>query len=67
MSDIMIEYIDSMLQNKIFNSYPYIPHKGDELWIEDECYLVSEVTPYFYSKNCKRDRIRVYLEKKEEE
>jgi hypothetical protein len=62
-----VEYIDSVLSKVLTLDSFYIPHKGEEVWIDDTCFVVQEVIPYFYSKQCKQNKIRVFINKKEED
>lgn len=63
---VFVEYIDTMLENKFSSNHNFIPHVGDKVWIDDLCYEVTEVIPYFYSKDCKKDKIRVFIDKVED-
>ncbi len=65
-SKIVVEYIDNnLLLKKLSCSNEFIPHKGDEIWIDDECYLVNEITAHFYTVKCQKNKIRVYIHKKD--
>lgn len=62
---ILVEYIDNdLLLKKLSYNNNFIPHKGDEIWIDDECYIVNEITGHFYSVKCQKDKIRIYINKK---
>lgn len=62
MEKVTVEYIDEdTLDVKTLNMYPYIPHEGENIWIDDNKYEVTSVIPYFYKNNCKEDKIRVYI------
>jgi hypothetical protein len=65
-SKLTIEYIDNdLLVKKLKCNSNFIPHKGEEIWIDDECYVVNEITAYFYTVRCQDDKIRVFINKKD--
>lgn len=66
-NEITIEYLSNELASLYTSVFLYVPSIGRKVWIDERPFEVTSVEPYFYTQDCKQNKIRVYLEPLKEE
>ena len=56
------EYLDNDYNTVYTNECSYVPQLGSVICIDNVCYKVLNIESFLYTKNCKENKIRVYLE-----
>ncbi|MDB4330169.1 hypothetical protein N9948_00380 [bacterium] len=64
---IYVEYLNNSLETLYRTHIQYIPNVGKRVWLNDKAYEVTDVEPYFYTLDCKQNKVRVYLEPTKED